>query len=59
MHCIICPHAAFFQDLALNIQGWHAQGDGILLFADFIGDIQQPEIISFATSCGLLECVLS
>jgi len=58
-HRTICPCAAFFQDLALDIQGWHAQGDGILLFADFNGDIRKPEIISFATSCGLLECVLS
>jgi len=58
-HYSICPCTALFQDLALDIQGWHTQGDGILLFADFNSDIWHPEIISFLNSCGLSECVLS
>jgi len=55
----LSPRAAFFVDLAQVIQDWHHQGDEVLLFADFNGDIRHQEVSLFALSCGLHECVLS
>jgi len=54
-----CPRLAFFFDLAICIQAWHAKGDEVLLFADFNGDICHPEVSQFTSSCGLHKCILS
>jgi len=54
-----CPHSAFFADLASCILAWHTCGDEVLLFANFNGDIRHPDVLQFAHSCGLQECILS
>jgi len=55
----ICPREAFLRDLAQAVSEWAQMGDEILLFADLNGDIRQQDISSFATSCGLVESLLS
>jgi len=59
INCYICPQEAFLLDLAQVITEWAQMGDEILLFADLNRDIRHQDISSFATSCGLVEGILS